>query len=62
MLESEIVFYVILITKKKTHFDYRFCRKGKVGSYKEEMPEKFIEKFDNWTSEYNRQNGTCIIP
>jgi hypothetical protein len=23
-------------------------RKGKAGSYKEEMPEKYIKKFDGW--------------
>ncbi len=25
-----------------------FIRKGKVDSYKEEMPEEYIKKFDDW--------------
>lgn len=35
-------------------------RKGKVGSYKEEMSPEMIERFDNWTNNYNEQNGTSI--
>lgn len=28
-----------------------FIRKGKVGTYKEEMSKEWIEKFENWTEE-----------
>ncbi|KAJ6633341.1 Luciferin sulfotransferase [Pseudolycoriella hygida] len=39
---------------------WSFMRKGKIGSYKEEMPPEMIERFDNWTTEFNRKNGTFI--
>uniref|UniRef100_A0A1B0GNG5 Sulfotransferase domain-containing protein n=1 Tax=Phlebotomus papatasi TaxID=29031 RepID=A0A1B0GNG5_PHLPP len=29
--------------------DFRFVRKGVIGSYKEEMPKEIIEAFDRWT-------------
>ncbi|KAJ6638675.1 Luciferin sulfotransferase [Pseudolycoriella hygida] len=45
-----------------TKTDFRFIRKGIVGSYREEMSQEYIDKFDEWTHEYNQQNGTCIIP
>lgn len=35
-------------TNRKTE---GFIRKGKVGGFKEEMPEQFIIKFDKWMSE-----------
>jgi hypothetical protein len=32
-------------TNRKTE---GFIRKGKPGGFKDEMPEKFIQKFDQW--------------
>lgn len=41
---------------------FSFIRKGIIGSHKEEMTPELIEKFDNWTREYNLKNGTSIEP
>lgn len=30
---------------------HRFCRKGKAGSYREEMSEELIKRFDVWIAE-----------
>lgn len=30
---------------------FRFCRKGKVGSYREEMGQALIKRFDEWIAE-----------
>ncbi len=53
--------------KKKKHFTdpnvistFSFIRKGIIGSHKEEMTAELIEKFDNWTREYNLKHGTSI--
>lgn len=37
-----------------------FIRKGQVGSHKEEMTPEMINKFNKWTDEYNKINGTNI--
>lgn len=41
---------------------FSFIRKGIIGSHKEEMSPDLIEKFDNWTREYNLKYGTSIEP
>ncbi|XP_059617386.1 uncharacterized protein LOC132262217 isoform X2 [Phlebotomus argentipes] len=34
---------------KKPDDDYRFIRRGEVGSHRDEMPKDMIEKFNEWT-------------
>ncbi|XP_037032493.1 luciferin sulfotransferase-like [Bradysia coprophila] len=41
---------------------HSFMRKGKVGSYLEEMSVELIDKFDKWTKKYNELNATDILP
>lgn len=31
---------------------YRFMRKGKIGSFREEMPEEYIERFNEETRKW----------
>jgi Sulfotransferase domain len=35
------------LTKQKTNTD-DFIRRGKIGGFKDEMPQEFINKFDKW--------------
>ncbi|KAG4074356.1 hypothetical protein HA402_008765 [Bradysia odoriphaga] len=48
--------------EKQLFARFPFIRKGIIGSHKEEMTPELIEKFDNWTREYNLKNGTSIEP
>lgn len=38
------------LTKQRTNTD-DFIRRGKIGGFKDEMPQKFIDKFDKWMEE-----------
>lgn len=65
---SKILGYIKIYTRVTRVFSknsngkesWNFMRKGKVGSYKEEMSPQMIERFDKWTTEFNEQNGTSI--
>ncbi|XP_055693934.1 luciferin sulfotransferase-like [Lutzomyia longipalpis] len=43
--------YIQKVIKKKKENDYNFIRKGKVGSYHDEMTPELIAKFDTWIEE-----------
>lgn len=38
------------MTKQKTSTD-DFIRRGKIGRFRDEMPEEFVEKFVKWVAE-----------
>lgn len=40
---------------------FKFLRKGQVGSHKEEMPEEFVERFDEKTEEEFKRLGICYV-
>lgn len=39
---------------------FRFCRKGKVGSYREEMSEELIKRIDDWIAEKMKDVDFCF--
>lgn len=45
---------MIFITRKKVLiwlFHFRHLRKGKVGSYRDDMSDELIKRFDQWIAE-----------
>jgi len=65
---SKVLGYIKIYTRVTRVFSknangkasWSFMRKGKVGSYKEEMTPEMIARFDEWTNAFNKQNGTAI--
>jgi len=65
---SKVLGYIKIYTRVTRVFSknangkssWSFMRKGKVGSYKEEMSPEMIERFDKWTEDFNKRNGTSI--
>lgn len=39
----------------KPFFCIRFCRKGQVGGYRDEMSEEIIRKFEQWTEKKKKE-------
>lgn len=33
----------------------RFCRKGQVGGYRDDISEEYIQRFDEWTAKKKKE-------
>lgn len=46
-----------MLTRFFVDIPKRFCRKGKVGSYREDMNDSWIKRIDDWSTERLKRTG-----